>query len=92
MHIILNISFSRDKPNIAFVIGHDISERIREEEKTKKKVKSVFSKAFHSSPVGLSISRINDGTFIDVNQSFLELFGYKKERNNWPKGNENSYV
>jgi len=42
-------------------------------------VKSVFSKAFHSSPVGLSISRINDGTFIDVNQSFLELFGYKKE-------------
>ena len=78
MHIILNISFSRDKPNIAFVIGHDISERIREEEKLKESEER-FSKAFHSSPVGLSISRIDDGTFIDVNQSFLELFGYKKE-------------
>ena len=38
-----------------------------------------FSKAFHSSPVALSISRISDGTFIDVNQSFLHLFGYKRE-------------
>jgi len=38
-----------------------------------------FSKAFHSSPVALSISRINDGTFIDVNQSFLNMYGYKRE-------------
>jgi len=78
MHTILNLSFSRDNPNIAFVIGHDITERIREEEKLKESEER-FSKAFHSSPVGLSISRIDDGTFIDVNQSFLELFGYKKE-------------
>jgi len=38
-----------------------------------------FNNAFHSSPVALSISRISDGTFIDVNQSFLHLFGYKRE-------------
>jgi PAS domain S-box-containing protein len=78
MHTILNISFARDNPNIAFVIGHDITERIREEEKLKES-ENRFSKAFHSSPVGLSISRINDGTFIDVNQSFLNMFGYLRE-------------
>jgi PAS domain S-box-containing protein len=38
-----------------------------------------FSKAFHSSPVALSISDSIDGTFIDVNESFQHLFGYKKE-------------
>ena len=38
-----------------------------------------FYNAFHSSPVALSISSVNDGTFIDVNQSFLNLFGYQRE-------------
>ena len=38
-----------------------------------------FSKAFHSSPVGLSISNIEDGTFLDVNESFLRMFGYRRE-------------
>jgi PAS domain S-box-containing protein len=37
-----------------------------------------FNKAFHASPVGLSISSIEDGTFVDVNQSFLQLFGYQR--------------
>jgi PAS domain S-box-containing protein len=38
-----------------------------------------FSKAFHSSPVALSISQISDGTFLDINQSFVNLFGYNRE-------------
>ncbi len=38
-----------------------------------------FHKAFHASPVGLSISNIEDGTFLDVNESFLEMFGYQRE-------------
>jgi len=37
-----------------------------------------FRQAFHSSPVALSISSIDDGTFVDVNQSFLQLFGYQR--------------
>lgn len=78
MYVTLNIALSHDKPNTALVIGHDITARMQEQEKLKES-EDRFSKAFHSSPVGLSISRINDGTFIDVNQSFLNIFGYKRE-------------
>jgi PAS domain S-box-containing protein len=56
----------------------DITDRTQEQEKLKES-ENRFSKAFHSSPVALSISRINDGTFIDVNQSFLNMYGYKRE-------------
>ena len=38
-----------------------------------------FHKAFHASPVGLSISNIEDGTFLDVNESFLQMFGYQRD-------------
>ena len=35
-----------------------------------------FEKAFRLSPLALSISSIRDGRIIEVNNSFLELFGY----------------
>ena len=58
--------------------GRDITERKKSEEELKES-EVRFSQAFHSSPVALSISRISDGIFIDVNQSFLHLFGYKQD-------------
>jgi PAS domain S-box-containing protein len=38
-----------------------------------------FEKAFQASPAALAISRFTDGTLIDVNDSFLRLFGYQRE-------------
>jgi PAS domain S-box-containing protein len=38
-----------------------------------------FSKAFRASPIAISITRISDGLFADVNNSFLRLFGYTRE-------------
>lgn len=38
-----------------------------------------FAKAFHANPAGLFISRLVDGTLIDVNESFLRLSGYQRE-------------
>jgi len=38
-----------------------------------------FSKVFRSSPVGISITRLDDGKFIDVNDSFLEILGFTRE-------------
>ncbi len=35
-----------------------------------------FSKAFRSSPHPISITTLEDGRFIEVNNSFLEVFGY----------------
>ncbi len=38
-----------------------------------------FSKVFNFSPIGIAISRIADDTFIDVNDAFLQIYGYTRE-------------
>ena len=38
-----------------------------------------FSKCFHASPVGISIIRLNDNQFCDVNDAFLDILGYTRE-------------
>jgi PAS domain S-box-containing protein len=38
-----------------------------------------FSKVFHANPLGLSITRLTDGQYIDVNDAFLRVFGYERE-------------
>jgi len=49
----------------------DITERRRAEEK--------FAKVFQASPVAISISRIRDGHYIDVNDAFIEQFGWSRD-------------
>ncbi len=38
-----------------------------------------FSKAFHSNPIASCISTLKAGQILDVNTSFLNLFGYSRE-------------
>ena len=38
-----------------------------------------FAKAFRASPDALVISRIADGVIFEVNDSFVELFGYDRD-------------
>jgi PAS domain S-box-containing protein len=38
-----------------------------------------FAKAFHASPDALSISRIADGVILEVNDSFMSLFGFTRD-------------
>ena len=33
---------------------------------------------FHSGPIGVSLTRLSDGVFLDVNKAFLLLFGYER--------------
>ena len=37
-----------------------------------------FSKAFNQSPAAISITRLSDGRYVDVNQTFLDLLGYNR--------------
>jgi len=36
-----------------------------------------FSKAFHSSPYGITLTRLSDGQIIEVNDGFLNITGYQ---------------
>lgn len=56
----------------------DLTER-KETEAALQKSEEKFSKAFRSSPDAISISDLETGCYIDVNESHLRLFGYKRE-------------
>ena len=74
------IAFTEDELNLIGIVATQISVALHRKkiEKELETSEERFHKAFHASPVGLSISSIEDGTFIDVNQSFLQLFGYRR--------------
>jgi PAS domain S-box-containing protein len=38
-----------------------------------------FSRVFHASPIPLSITRLSDEKYVDVNDSFLERLGFRRE-------------
>jgi PAS domain S-box-containing protein len=37
-----------------------------------------FHKAFHNSAAGMTITRLSDSTYLDVNEAFIQLTGYPK--------------
>ena len=55
----------------ALVLATDITERKRAGEK--------FAKVFHASPEPISISRLRDGLYMDVNEAFVEQIGWLRE-------------
>ena len=56
----------------------DITEVRRAEELLRRSEES-FEKIFQASPDAIVISRLSDGRYLDVNRSWLELFGYARE-------------
>jgi len=56
----------------------DITERSRSLE-TLRISEEKFSKVFFTSPDTISISRLSDGLFVDVNPSFTKLLGFEKD-------------
>lgn len=53
----------------------DITEQKRAQE-LKRLSEEMFRGAFQNGPASMTITRISDGKFIDVNESFLNLFGF----------------
>jgi len=58
-------------------VVHDVTETARIS-RALAQSEAKFSKAFHASPDAMAISRLSDGVFIDVNQSFLDENGYSR--------------
>ncbi|MBN1692182.1 MAG: PAS domain S-box protein [Dehalococcoidales bacterium] len=60
------------------VVGNDITER-KKIEQALRESEQKFSTAFQAMPEAVSIARLKDGAFIEVNDSFLKLNGYSKD-------------
>jgi PAS domain-containing protein len=71
-------------------VFRDISEQLRLEraERTAAEAQRIseamFSAAFHCSPDYITISRLADGTILEVNQAFIQLVGWSRERPSAP--------
>jgi len=61
----------------ANVYGRDVTER-RQAELALLRSEERFARAFANSPAPSAICTAGDGVFIDVNDSFLRLFGYER--------------
>ena len=56
----------------------DISKR-KEAEVAERETRSLFATVFENSPVPITISRLSDGQFVNVNDAYCELVGYDEE-------------
>ena len=59
-------------------VERDITERRRAEE-TLRDSENKFSKIFHSSPVAMALSRVEDGLYLDANAKFLAMLQRPRE-------------
>lgn len=67
-------------PNVNAIIinQREITEHKHVEEKLRESEER-FAKAFHLNPIAMSISTM-EGRFIDANESFLRMFGYRRDQ------------
>ena len=59
-------------------ISRDVSER-KSAEAALRESEEKFRKTFHVSPDALTVNRLSDGLYVDVNKAFCRLSGYREE-------------
>ena len=67
-----------DMPYGAVAAVLDVTDRNRAEEALRKSEEK-FHKAFRESPMVLTLARLEDDRYIDVNETFEQFFGYRRE-------------
>jgi PAS domain S-box-containing protein len=79
MFLNVNASIVEYKGQIAIQsINRDITEQKRAEEALRRSEER-FSKAFHSSPAALSITMLDNGRLLEVNDAFLRMTGFTRD-------------
>ncbi len=71
-------AYRSENNNYIISIVRDISRRVEANEKLRLSEKK-FSQAFHISPDSININRLSDGLFLEINEGFSKILGYKLE-------------
>ncbi|HTO22315.1 MAG TPA: PAS domain S-box protein, partial [Spirochaetia bacterium] len=58
-------------------VSSDVTETVRYQ-RALRQSEEKFSKAFHASPDSITLTRLSDGVLLEVNQGFLEAYGYER--------------
>jgi PAS domain S-box-containing protein len=69
-------------PLIYFLSLRPLTQEIEKQKRTQRALEQSeerFRRVFHSNPIASSITRATDGNFLDVNERFLQLFGYQRD-------------
>jgi PAS domain S-box-containing protein len=61
------------------VIMQDVTERVQAEA-ARRQSEDMFARMFRASPLPVCITRLADGTYLEVNDAFVEQFGRPRER------------
>ena len=61
----------------ALAIGRDITERKQAEQRLRESEEK-FAAAFHASPNLIALTRMSDGTIVEVNNGYSQLLGYSR--------------
>ena len=69
---------ARDGRQLTTMVVRDLGEQ-KQAEEARLASEARFAGVFQTSLIGIGISRISDGCFVDVNDAFLRLFGYARE-------------
>lgn len=75
------VAFARDENGqVKQILGvsQDVTEG-KQAERALRESEEKFSRVFYASPIPLSISRLSDWRYVEVNESFLSRLGYRRE-------------
>jgi PAS domain S-box-containing protein len=77
VEISINVAqFAEQK--LIFCVHRDITER-KQAEEILRESQEKFAKAFHHAPLLMTLSDLNDGTFLEVNERFIQVSGFSRE-------------
>ncbi len=68
----------REGGNRIGVILQDITGR-KENEEALRRSEEKFSRVFHTSPDSITITRLSDGRYVDINEGFTAITGYRRD-------------
>ncbi|MCF7838513.1 MAG: PAS domain S-box protein [Candidatus Marinimicrobia bacterium] len=74
----LDFTVSRPSPGMFSTVFFDITERKQAEERLAVSEEK-FRLAFMTSPDSININRLSDGLYLEINEGFLHIMGYKRE-------------